>query len=752
MHATVIISIFKLKFITLPPPPPLSQYSRDTIRHQKGRDNETVNPPGIMHRNYGDPSGHRRRLIHTREYRSNVRHLGMAFFLVYTAFSGIQNLSSSLIRPAALGSATIGLLYAVFAASCLLGPALVARLGERASLVLGFAAICFFCVAYMLAATDDGNATLNWPLLLLAGAAVGFAASPIWVAQGSFITAQAKLWSKADPPARRANPHRVGSAAHAALEEAVATSIPRMGEANAIFFVCFQATQISGNLLPSLLLHGGATDADVFLVYLCFAAAGTLVASRLGLHGWCCGLGAALTQNCTCGESCIGRVAACCEGRCGSAVDEWTRASSSASSSSSPGPRGAARAASRGPSGELRGSDDLTSSSGAIGSSSRGGGSGGGGGSARTTRGASDDPASIATKAKAEEAQAKAAAARAKVAALKLEKEHAEGGGTGTGTGTGSSSSSARPTRSAAAHSRTLSAEVQANESAALLPVWASVRNMVRAWAYPRLYSLLPLIMYSGLEMGFIWGDFTANYVKPTLGKADIGYVMCVFGVSDIFYSFALGRASDDARVGRMPVLALGAAAQLAIMLYALRLRVPDCSAGAVHAAMAANPTEAARLAKLLPAGGFDASGACLAWWNTAGAADISDDLPSDFGDGTSWWLTLGVMAHVWAIGDAAWNTQLNSIISETFAADPAPGFANLKLWQSAMTGAAFFYNDSLAGADKLYIMLAMLGLGCLGLLNLHFNAGRKKRSASPKLPDVMSESQTANETGADAL
>ena len=126
--------------------------------------------------------------------------------------------------------------------------------------------------------------------------------------------------------------------------------------------------------------------------------------------------------------------------------------------------------------------------------------------------------------------------------------------------------------------------------------------------------------------------------------------------------------------------------------------------------------------------------------------------MASDFGDGTSWWLTLGVMAHVWAIGDAAWNTQLNSIISETFAADPAPGFANLKLWQSAMTGAAFFYNDSLAGADKLYIMLAMLGLGCLGLLNLHFNAGRKKRSASPKLPDVMSESQTANETGADAL
>ena len=43
-----------------------------------------------------------------------------------------------------------------------------------------------------------------------------------------------------------------------------------------------------------------------------------------------------------------------------------------------------------------------------------------------------------------------------------------------------------------------------------------------------RLLFLLPLVVYSGVQAGFIYGDFTANYVKPTLGTDNIGYVMAV--------------------------------------------------------------------------------------------------------------------------------------------------------------------------------------------------------------------------------
>lgn len=459
-------------------------------------------------------------------YKANVLHLGLSFFLVYTAFSGIQNLSASLIHPKSLGSATIGVLYCVFATSCLVGPAFVARIGNARSLTFGFGCMVFFCVAYVVASNDHDNPNVNWPILLLAGSAVGFAASPIWVAQGAYITQMAKLWSAADPPPGETD-------ASGALIKTEEGTIPRMGDANGLFWACFQATQISGNLLPSVMLGAGASNTAVFLVYLGFAVCGTVVASML----------------------------------------------------------------------------------------------------------------------------------------------------------------------------RSPPAEAVSHDAADEVPVMESVRGMVDAWSNPRMYSLIPIIMYSGLEMGFIWGDFTSNYVKPTLGKAKIGYVMCIFGCADIMFSYIFGKISDMPRIGRMPVLAAGALAQLAIMIVALSMKLPDCDAATTLS-------------------GHDYSdGACLDYYQ--GLHKISPTSVPDYGTTTSWWVKLVLMAFVWSIGDAAWNTQLNSIISETFTEDPAPGFANLKLWQSAMTGAAFFYNTSISASDKLYIMLAVLGIGALGMANLKFNVNK---------------------------
>jgi MFS family permease len=465
-------------------------------------------------------------------YKANVLHLGLSFFLVYTAFSGIQNLSSSLIKPQSLGSATIGVLYCVFATSCLIGPAFVARIGNARSLTFGFGCIVFFCVAYVVASNDHGNSNVNWPILLLAGSAVGFAASPIWVAQGAYITQMAKLWSAADPPAAEID-------ASGAQIKADDGTIPRMGDANGLFWACFQATQISGNLLPSVMLGAGASNTAVFLVYLGFAICGTIVASML----------------------------------------------------------------------------------------------------------------------------------------------------------------------------RAPPAEVVSDDAEEQVPVMESVRGMVDAWSNPRMYSLIPIIMYSGLEMGFIWGDFTSNYVQPTLGSAKIGYVMCIFGCADIMFSFFFGKISDMPRIGRMPVLAAGALAQLAIIIVALSMKLPDCD-------VATTP-------------GHDYSdGACLDFYQKLHKQ--SPTIVPDYGTTTGWWVKLVIMAFVWSIGDAAWNTQLNSIISETFTEDPAPGFANLKLWQSAMTGAAFFYNTNIKPSDKLYIMLFVLGIGALGLANLKFNVNKAATLREP--------------------
>merc|ERR1712048_792379 len=60
-------------------------------------------------------------------------------------------------------------------------------------------------------------------------------------------------------------------------------------------------------------------------------------------------------------------------------------------------------------------------------------------------------------------------------------------------------------------------------------PLGDSLRGVVGIWWDRRMQCLIPLIMYSGLEMGFIWGDFTSNWVKPSVGTSYIGYVMAAF-------------------------------------------------------------------------------------------------------------------------------------------------------------------------------------------------------------------------------
>lgn len=55
------------------------------------------------------------------------------------------------------------------------------------------------------------------------------------------------------------------------------------------------------------------------------------------------------------------------------------------------------------------------------------------------------------------------------------------------------------------------------------------------------LLFLIPCIFYSGLEMGFLFGDFTSEVIKPTHGQHWIGYIMAVFGGVDALSSFIFG-------------------------------------------------------------------------------------------------------------------------------------------------------------------------------------------------------------------
>uniref|UniRef100_A0A7S1CDR4 Major facilitator superfamily (MFS) profile domain-containing protein n=1 Tax=Bicosoecida sp. CB-2014 TaxID=1486930 RepID=A0A7S1CDR4_9STRA len=192
-----------------------------------------------------------------RFYMTSLVIMSLSFFLVYTAFSAIQNLSGEYVGHA--GSTSVSVLYFVFAASCIGGPAVVDYLGQRWSLFTAFVFIALFCVANWIAvgagkgAEHDG---LKYAVLVPTGALLGFGASFLWTAQGSYLTTASEHYSIAS-----------GRPSKAAL-----------GTFNGVFWGFFQLTQLSGNLLEPLV--SDATDdstSAVFLVYAAFAVAGTVL-------------------------------------------------------------------------------------------------------------------------------------------------------------------------------------------------------------------------------------------------------------------------------------------------------------------------------------------------------------------------------------------------------------------------------------------------------------------------------------------
>jgi MFS family permease len=441
-------------------------------------------------------------------YIRNVCHLSLGFFLCFTAFNGIQNLSTSTLAGP-LGTLAPGVLYIVLTINCLFGPSLVTKLGVRGSLVFGFACICFFGAAYLVAVLlpkscdgdyCDGANAIRWSLVLTAASLFGFAASPTWVAQGSYMTANAKELSK--------------KWAHRGLIEYDESSsdLPVMGFLNGIFWMILQLTQVTGNVVPAAMQNAGASTSAVFIVYLVFGVLGLLIISLLR-------------------------------------------------------------------------------------------------------------PMDV------------------------VQKE---------------------------------------------VDVRRDVSDMLSLWRDPRLCLIIPIILYGGLEMGWVWGDFTATIVKGSIGKKNIGFVMTVFGVSDALFSFVFGKLSDS--IGRFSVIIIGCFAQFTV--------------------------------------------AAMVVFQMSGTFDIIADDDGIPNEGAPGWSTLIMMAALWAVGDAALNTQLNSIISDMFGDQAEAGFANYKLCQSLGVSIAFVFpiiGIEFASRTYVFAIVGVVGVLCLAVLEF---CGFKKKHNEPDNDD----------------
>ncbi|XP_072163516.1 protein unc-93 homolog A-like [Diadema setosum] len=166
----------------------------------------------------------------------------------------------------------------------------------------------------------------------------------------------------------------------------------------------------------------------------------------------------------------------------------------------------------------------------------------------------------------------------------------------------------------------------------------------------PYLFLLIPLMTYSGVEQAFISADFTKSFVSCTKGPGMVGYAMIGFGVADALASVIFGQL--EKYTGRIAIFMFGGILHLALMIV-------------------------------------------FQVWNPHTSA--------------MWQLIL--LSVGWGIGDAVWQTQIQSIVGVLFPDAQEPAFANYRLWQAV--GFAITYALTIPHAvcvsHKLYGMMAFL-------------------------------------------
>lgn len=186
-----------------------------------------------------------------------------------------------------------------------------------------------------------------------------------------------------------------------------------------------------------------------------------------------------------------------------------------------------------------------------------------------------------------------------------------------------------------------------------------------------RLVLIIPFTVFSGLEQAFITGDFTKSFVTCTVGVGWVGFVMICYGCTNAIFSLFWGRLAK--LTGRVFIVLTGT------VIFAVLIVV------------------------------------LLTWTPT------EDKL----------WVMF-LLAALWGVADAVWQTQINAIYGALFPSDQQAAFSNYRLWESLGFTLSFAYSNFLCVWTKLTILAAMLGLGTIGYGIIETDERRLRRYEPP--------------------
>jgi len=187
-----------------------------------------------------------------------------------------------------------------------------------------------------------------------------------------------------------------------------------------------------------------------------------------------------------------------------------------------------------------------------------------------------------------------------------------------------------------------------------------------------RVLMLIPITVISGLEEGFMFGDFTKAYVTCSIGIEMVGFVMICFGATCCATSMVLVTVAKQVSI--LAVMVIGMLLHLGLM----------CS---------------------------------FLYW------DIER---TDY-------IGLFASAGVWGICDAIWQTQIVAFYGIIFHDKRDEAMSLSKLWLSLGFIIAFAYGNLLCQKVKIYIFITLLvvGMAMYGYLEYEWRKLRKMEKMS---------------------
>uniref|UniRef100_A0A2P2LBR8 UNC93-like protein 3 n=1 Tax=Rhizophora mucronata TaxID=61149 RepID=A0A2P2LBR8_RHIMU len=191
--------------------------------------------------------------IHTAKtnHARDIHILSSAFLLIFLAYGAAQNLETTVNTEENMGTIALGILYLSFTFFSLVASLVIRFLGSKNALVLGTSGYWLFIAA---------NLMPTWYTMIPTSLYLGFAASVIWVGQGTYLTSTARSHAR-----------------DLQLHEGTV-----IGSFNGEFWAAYACHQVVGNLMSLVILKDGQEGSTsgttlLFILFLCCMTLGTIL-------------------------------------------------------------------------------------------------------------------------------------------------------------------------------------------------------------------------------------------------------------------------------------------------------------------------------------------------------------------------------------------------------------------------------------------------------------------------------------------